>query len=85
MHSDWGQARHDDARELPCLMGLQSRHKPQFNQYVGKHFEMMVQEILEVMNERELLIGRQYLRVLGELDRDMMNEIEERLRIALGL
>ena len=25
------------------------------------------------------------LRVLGELDRDLMNEIEERLRIALGL
>jgi mRNA-degrading endonuclease toxin of MazEF toxin-antitoxin module len=25
------------------------------------------------------------LRVLGGLDRDMMNEIEERLRIALGL
>ena len=32
-----------------------------------------------------LFIGRQYLRVLGELDGDMTNEIEERLRIALGL
>jgi AAA+ ATPase superfamily predicted ATPase len=29
--------------------------KPQFNQYVGKHFETIVQEILEVLNERELL------------------------------
>lgn len=29
--------------------------KPQFNQYVGKHFEAIVQEILEVLNERELL------------------------------
>lgn len=29
--------------------------KPQFNQYVGKHFENIVQDILEVLNERELL------------------------------
>ena len=29
--------------------------KPRFNQYVGRHFETIVQEILEVLNERELL------------------------------
>ncbi|RZN33531.1 MAG: ATP-binding protein [Methanosarcinales archaeon] len=29
--------------------------KPRFNQYVGKHFENIVQEVLEVLNERELL------------------------------
>ncbi len=29
--------------------------KPRFNQYVGKHFENIVQEILGVLNERELL------------------------------
>jgi len=29
--------------------------KPHFNQYVGKHFENIVQEIIEVLNERELL------------------------------
>lgn len=29
--------------------------KPQFNQYVGRHFENIVQEVLEVLNEQELL------------------------------
>nr|QNO47619.1 hypothetical protein PGBELJNO_00017 [Methanosarcinales archaeon ANME-2c ERB4] len=29
--------------------------KPRFNQYVGRHFKTIVQEILEVLNERELL------------------------------
>ena len=29
--------------------------KPRFNQYVGRHFETIVQEILGVLNERELL------------------------------
>jgi len=44
----------------------------------------MVQRIFRT-HKLALLHKSLVLRVLGEMDRDLMNEIEQRLRIALGL
>ncbi|MGB7533750.1 MAG: hypothetical protein WA977_12375 [Halobacteriota archaeon] len=44
----------------------------------------MAQQIFRT-HKLALLHKSLVLRVLGEMDRDLMNEIEQRLRIALGL
>jgi len=44
----------------------------------------MAQQIFRT-HKLALLHKALVLRVLGEMDRDLMNEIEQRLRIALGL
>jgi hypothetical protein len=57
MFDFWFRFVYPDMEEIEKGKGamVAQNIKPRFNQYVGRHFETIVQEILEVLNERELL------------------------------